>query len=121
MSARLRRRHECDLWHHLLRDVAEIHERPRSKTDFLESRLEFFVIVQLIARFIASAADRIRRKHDHRHDKAFQVLAAQKHLWAYYERVALNRGAQGGRNSGRPMTYGEAYQRLFPMALEELA
>jgi len=53
--------------------------------------------------------------------KAFQVLAAQRHLWAYYERVALNRGAQGGRNTGRPMTYGEAYQRLFPMSLEELA
>jgi hypothetical protein len=27
----------------------------------------------------------------------------------------------GGRNSGKAMTYGEAYQRLFPMALEELA
>jgi 4-oxalomesaconate hydratase len=53
--------------------------------------------------------------------EAFQVLAAQKHLWAYYERVALNRGAQGGRNTGRAMTYGEAYQRLFPIALEEFA
>jgi 4-oxalomesaconate hydratase len=53
--------------------------------------------------------------------KAFQVLAAQKHLWAYYERVALNRGVQGGRNSGKPMTYGEAYQRLFPDAVEILA
>jgi 4-oxalomesaconate hydratase len=53
--------------------------------------------------------------------EAFQVLAAQKHLWDYYHRVALQRGMQGGRNSGRPMTYGEAYQRLFPMALEELA
>ena len=53
--------------------------------------------------------------------KAFQVLGAQKHLWAYYERVALNRGAQGGRNSGRPMTYGEAYQRLFPMVVEHLS
>jgi 4-oxalomesaconate hydratase len=53
--------------------------------------------------------------------EAFQVLAAQKHLWAYYERVALNRGMQGGRNSGRAMTYGEAYQRLFPEALEVLA
>jgi 4-oxalomesaconate hydratase len=52
--------------------------------------------------------------------KAFEVLAAQKHLWEYYTRVALNRGVQGGRNSGRPMTYGEAYQRLFPEALEEL-
>jgi 4-oxalomesaconate hydratase len=52
--------------------------------------------------------------------EAFQVLAAQKHLWAYYERVALQRGMQGGRNTGKAMTYGEAYQRLFPMVLEEL-
>ncbi len=52
--------------------------------------------------------------------KAFEVLAAQKHLWDYYTRVALNRGMQGGRNSGRAMTYGEAYQRLFPEALELL-
>jgi len=28
---------------------------------------------------------------------------------------------QGGRNTGKPMTYGEAYQRLFPEALEVLA
>lgn len=53
--------------------------------------------------------------------RAFRVLAAQRHLWDYYERVALNRGVQGGRNSGTAMTYGEAYQRLFPMAVEELA
>ncbi|MGG5810141.1 PIG-L deacetylase family protein [Falsiroseomonas sp. CW058] len=53
--------------------------------------------------------------------KAFQCLPAQKHLWAYYERVALNRGMQGGRNSGKAMVHGEAYQRLFPMVLEELA
>lgn len=53
--------------------------------------------------------------------KAFQILAAQKHLWEYYHRVALNRGVQGGRNSGKAMTYGEAYQRLFPQILEELA
>ncbi len=53
--------------------------------------------------------------------KAFEVLAAQKHLWEYYTRVALNRGMQGGRNSGKSMTYGEAYQRLFPEALEMLA
>lgn len=52
--------------------------------------------------------------------KAFQILAAQKHLWEYYHRVALNRGVQGGRNTGKPMTYGEAYQRLFPEALEVL-
>ncbi len=53
--------------------------------------------------------------------RAFEILAAQKHLCDYYTRVALNRGVQGGRNSGRPMTYGEAYQRIFPQALEELA
>jgi 4-oxalomesaconate hydratase len=53
--------------------------------------------------------------------RAFEVLAAQKHLWEYYTRVALNRGMQGGRNSGRAMVYGEAYQRLFPEALEALA
>ena len=52
--------------------------------------------------------------------KAFQILAAQKHLWEYYTRVALNRGIQGARNTGVEMTYGEAYQRLFPMVLEEL-
>lgn len=52
--------------------------------------------------------------------KAFEILAAQKHLWDYYTRVALNRGMQGGRNSGRAMTYGEAYQRLFPDIVEEL-
>lgn len=53
--------------------------------------------------------------------KAFEILAAQKHLWEYYTRVALNRGMQGGRNSGKPMTYGEAYQRLFPDVVETLA
>jgi 4-oxalomesaconate hydratase len=52
--------------------------------------------------------------------KTFEILAAQKHLWEYYTRVALNRGMQGGRNSGRAMTYGEAYQRLFPIVTEEL-
>lgn len=56
-----------------------------------------------------------------RKKRAFEVLAAQKHLWEYYTRVALNRGMQGGRNSGKPMTYGEAYQRLFPDVVESLA
>lgn len=46
--------------------------------------------------------------------EAFHVMAAQEHLWEYYERVALQRGAQGARNSSRKMKYGEAYQRLFP-------
>lgn len=52
--------------------------------------------------------------------EAFKILAAQKHLWEYYHRVALNRGVQGGRNAGIPMTYGEAYQRLFPSVVAEL-
>ncbi len=52
--------------------------------------------------------------------KAFQILAAQKHLWGYYERVAINRGIQGARNTGVPMTYGEAYQTLFPRVAETL-
>jgi 4-oxalomesaconate hydratase len=52
--------------------------------------------------------------------QAFQILAAQKHLWHYYERVALNRGIQGSRNTGVPMTYGEAYQTLFPRVAEVL-
>jgi 4-oxalomesaconate hydratase len=56
-----------------------------------------------------------------RKKQAFEILAAQKHLWEYYTRVALNRGMQGGRNSGKPMTYGEAYQRLFPDVVETLA
>jgi 4-oxalomesaconate hydratase len=56
-----------------------------------------------------------------RKKKAFEILAAQKHLWEYYTRVALNRGMQGGRNSGKPMTYGEAYQRLFPDVVETLS
>ena len=32
---------------------------------------------------------------------AFKIMAAQEHLWEYYERVALQRGAQGARNSKR--------------------
>jgi len=51
---------------------------------------------------------------------AFQVMSAQEHLWNYYERVALQRGAQGARNSGRKMKYGEAYQRIFPEVTDML-
>ncbi len=61
-----------------------------------------------------------RRRLGEQKYKAFQILAAQKLLWAYYERVALNRGIQGSRNTGVPMTYGEAYQRLFPTVEEIL-
>jgi 4-oxalomesaconate hydratase len=53
--------------------------------------------------------------------KAFETMAAQEYLWEYYTRVALQRGVQGSRNSGRKsMVYGEAYQRIFPLVGEEL-
>jgi 4-oxalomesaconate hydratase len=53
--------------------------------------------------------------------KAFECMAAQEHLWEYYTRVALQRGAQASRNSDRKVTYGEAYQRLFPQVTSEFA
>lgn len=52
---------------------------------------------------------------------AFKTMTAQEHLWAYYERVALQRGVQGARNSNRKMKYGEGYQRVFPQVVEVLA
>src|SRR3546814_13906414 len=52
--------------------------------------------------------------------KAFECMAAQQHLWEYYTRVALQRGNQGQRNTGVKMTYGEAYQRVYPQVLEVL-
>jgi 4-oxalomesaconate hydratase len=51
---------------------------------------------------------------------AFKVMAAQEHLWEYYERVALQRGVQGSRNSNRHVKYAEAYQRIFPQVTEVL-
>ena len=56
----------------------------------------------------------------HKKAAAFRVMAAQEHLWEYYERVALQRGVQGARNSNRKMTYAEAYQRVFPEVSDEL-
>ena len=47
--------------------------------------------------------------------RAFQSMGAQEHLWEYYTRVAMQRGAQSAHNSAAPpMKYGEAYQRVFP-------
>jgi 4-oxalomesaconate hydratase len=51
---------------------------------------------------------------------AFKIMAAQEHLWEYYERVALQRGVQGARNSNRSMKYAEGYQRVFPQVAEVL-
>jgi len=53
--------------------------------------------------------------------EAFKAMEAQEHVWHYYERVALQRGAQASRNSNKAIKYAEAYQRLFPQVTEELA
>ncbi len=50
--------------------------------------------------------------------RAFEAMAAQEHLWEYYTRVALQRGVQAKRNSGKDITYAEAYQRIFPLVTE---
>jgi 4-oxalomesaconate hydratase len=47
-------------------------------------------------------------------------MAGQEHLWEYYTRVALQRGAQGARNSDRAMTYGEGFQSVFPHVVDSL-
>lgn len=51
---------------------------------------------------------------------AIECMRGQEHLWEYYTRVALQRGVQGGRNSGLPMTYGEAYEAIFPAVVSAL-
>lgn len=53
--------------------------------------------------------------------RAFELMAAQEHLWEYYTRVALQRGVQASRNSDRKIRYAEAYQRVFPQVTDELA
>lgn len=53
--------------------------------------------------------------------KAFETMSAQEHLWDYYTRVALQRGAQASRNSGSKVLYAEGYQRVFPQVTGELA
>ncbi|MGO8798639.1 MAG: PIG-L deacetylase family protein [Roseiarcus sp.] len=52
---------------------------------------------------------------------AIECMAGQEHLWDYYTRVAQQRGAQAARNSDRSVTYGEAYQAVFPHVVEKLA
>ena len=52
---------------------------------------------------------------------AIECMAGQEHLWEYYTRVALQRGAQGARNSDKAITYGEGYESVFPHVLESLA
>ena len=51
---------------------------------------------------------------------AIECMAGQEHLWEYYTRVALQRGAQAARNSDKTITYGEGYQAVFPHVVERL-
>ena len=51
---------------------------------------------------------------------AIECMAGQEHLWEYYTRVALQRGAQAARNSDKAITYGEGYQSVFPHVVERL-
>jgi len=51
--------------------------------------------------------------------QAIQSMMGQESLWHYYERVALQRGVQGVRNSGnKAIQYGEAYMRIFPQVTD---
>jgi 4-oxalomesaconate hydratase len=52
---------------------------------------------------------------------AIECMAGQEHLWDYYTRVALQRGAQAARNSDKKIAYGEGYQAVFPYVVERLA
>jgi len=52
---------------------------------------------------------------------AIECMAGQEHLWEYYTRVALQRGAQAARNSDKKINYGEGYESVFPHVVEALA
>ena len=52
---------------------------------------------------------------------AIECMAGQEHLWDYYTRVALQRGAQAARNSDKKIIYGEGYEAVFPHVVEALA
>jgi len=51
---------------------------------------------------------------------AIACMAGQEHLWEYYTRVALQRGAQAARNSDKKIVYGEAYEAVFPHVVANL-
>ncbi|GLS34751.1 GlcNAc-PI de-N-acetylase [Mesorhizobium tianshanense] len=52
--------------------------------------------------------------------EAIECMAGQEHLWDYYTRVAQQRGVQASRNSDKKITYGEAYEAVFPHVVEDL-
>jgi len=54
--------------------------------------------------------------------KAMESMEAQEHLWQYYTDLALRRGTQAVRNSGRKeIKYAEAFQRVYPQVTTELS
>jgi 4-oxalomesaconate hydratase len=54
--------------------------------------------------------------------KAMECMDAQEHLWEYYTQLALRRGTQAVRNSGKKgIKYAEAYQRIYPQVTDHLA
>lgn len=57
--------------------------------------------------------------------QAIECMAGQEHLWAYYTRVAQQRGVQAKRNIGitaaRNIEYAEGYMRLTPSVVGDLA
>ncbi|MBZ5570937.1 MAG: PIG-L family deacetylase [Acidobacteriia bacterium] len=53
--------------------------------------------------------------------KAMESMEAQEHIWQYYTDLALRRGTQAARNSGKKeIKYAEAFQRLYPQVTSEL-
>ncbi len=57
--------------------------------------------------------------------QAIECMAGQEHLWAYYTRVAQQRGVQAKRNIGitaaRNIEYAEGYMRLTPTVVGDLS
>lgn len=54
--------------------------------------------------------------------KAMECMDAQEHLWEYYTQLALRRGTQAVRNSGRKeIKYAEAYQRIYPQVTDRFS
>jgi 4-oxalomesaconate hydratase len=52
---------------------------------------------------------------------AMECMEAQDHLWEYYTQLALRRGTQAVRNSGRKeIKYAEAFQRIYPQVTDRL-
>lgn len=51
---------------------------------------------------------------------AIECMVTQKNLWAYYTRVAQQRGAQAGRRASTAITHAEAYFPIFPQTRSSL-